>query len=368
MKTTIGELRKAMKQAMKAVNKGVCSIKAENGSLTIIASSIEGAIMIAVPVEGQIEDCNAVLSQKQIMAIFNGASDSASCQIKNVPGGVSLSFGGVRIKLLHPYEGDAESLLATAANAARKKAFTCTGGQLAKALKGPVNYAAKSDVRVYLTGTYFEAEDGVLRVTATDGIKLCTVKSEIATAEMSNFILPISTSQAIHAVFDSDDEFTVWQIGGDSNMTILLSNERVRWIATLVTGTYPKWRNVLPKDHRHAQVIVNCDALVCAVNRVMAVSDSMYVALLFSEKGVTVQSIDKEQSEILAFDKTLVSEENRFALNGKLLVDAVSCIDTTDIDIYLDGDNFPNNKIVFKPFDGENTVGNWIGFMMPTKV
>lgn len=369
MKTTIGELRGAMKKAMKAANKGNCGIEIKNNFLSVKASSMEGAVIIQVPADGTVDDCNASLSQKQIISIFNGVADTISCNFKKLEGGIAISFAGVRIKLLHLYDGEADSILTTANKLQKEKAFSTNGTKLAKIVDGPLNYAAKNDVRVFLTGAFFESDDGFLRVTGTDGIKLCTVKSDISASPATNFILPASAADAIHTVF-GDDEFSVEMVGLGDKMRILFSNERIRWIATLIGGTYPNWRKVMPKKHRYAQVTVDRDELVRAVNRITAVSDSTHAALVFSEDGLTVQSIDGEQREKFDFASTLVTEKTPFPFNGKLLVNAVSCVETSKVDLYLDGAELTTSKVVFNPdsIDDGKTMKDWIGFMMPLQI
>lgn len=369
MKTTIGDLRAAMKQAMKAVNKGICAIQIKHNTLYVKASSMEGAVMIDVPTKGHVENCSASLSQKQILAIFNGVSDNTDCTFKKADGdGMVISFAGARIKLLHPYDGEADSILETVP-LIKDKLFSTQGSKLSKLLDGPLNYAAKNDVRVFLMGVRFESDEGVLRLVGTDGIRLCTVKTDITAHSSANFILPISTAEAIHTVF-GESEFSVELIGHDDNARLLFSTEKTKWLVTLIAGNYPAWRKVMPGKNRYAQAVLDRDELVRAVNRVTAASDSAYAALVFSKDGVTVQSVDGEQREKFSVESTLMADEVTFPLNGKMLTNAVSCVETSKVDIYIDDPDALKGKIVFlsDPLDTDKVMKDWIGFMMPARV
>ncbi|SER35487.1 hypothetical protein [Giesbergeria anulus] len=368
MKTTIGNLRAAMKQAMKAVNKGICAIEIKHNSVYVKASSMEGAVIIDVPTKGSVENCSASLSQKQILAIFNGVSDSTDCTFKKVDSGIVISFAGARIRLLHPYDGEADSLFGTVP-LLKQKLFSTQGSKLSKLLDGPLNYAAKNDVRVFLMGVRFESDEGVLRLVGTDGIRLCTVKTDIAAHPSANFILPISTAEAIHTVF-GESEFSVEMIGQGDKMRLLFSTDRTKWLVTLIGGTYPTWRKAMPGKNRYAQAVLDRDELVRAVNRVTAASDSAYAALVFSKDGVTVQSVDGEQREKFSVESTLVASEVTFPFNGKMLINAVSCVETGKVDIYIDDADVLKGKVVLHsdPLDTDKVMKDWIGFMMPVRV
>lgn len=367
MQTTIGKLRTAMKKAMKAVNKGSCAIEIKHNSLYVKASSMEGAVMIAVPTDGALGNCNASLSQKQILAIFNGVADETICTFKKVENGIVISFAGARIRLLHPYDGEADSIFETV-GIVNQNLFSTQGDKLSKFLNGPLSYAAKNDVRVFLTGVRFESEDGFLRLVGTDGIRLCAVKTDIAASPSANFILPESNADAIHAVF-GDSEFSAEMIGDGDNMRLIFRTETIKWLVTLITGTYPNWRKVMPGENRYAQAVLDRDELVRAVNRVTAASDSVHAALVFSKGRVTVQSVDGEQREEFSVESTLVDGTVTFPFNGKLLINAVSCVETGKVDIYIDDADLQKCKVVFQsdPLDTDKAMKDWIGFMMPVR-
>lgn len=370
MKTTIGNLRAAMKQAMKAVNKGVCAIQIKDNTLYVKASSMEGAVMIDVPTKGHVENCSASLSQKQIIAIFNGVSDNTDCTFKKADGdGIVIGFAGARIKLLHPYDGEADSIFDTVPYL-RQNLFSIQGSKLSKFLDGPLNYAAKNDVRVFLTGVLFESYEGFVRLVGTDGIRLCTVKTDILAADpCANFILPVSTAEAIHTVF-GENEFSVEMFGQGENKRLLFSTDRTKWLVTLIAGQYPNWRKVIPHELRYAEAVLDRDELIRAVSRITAASDSAHAALVFSKDGVTVQSLDGEQREKFSVESTLDADEITFPFNGKMLTNAVSCVETSKVDIYIDDPDTLKGKIVFlsDPLDTDKVMKEWIGFMMPVRV
>jgi DNA polymerase III sliding clamp (beta) subunit (PCNA family) len=181
--------------------------------------------------------------------------------------------------------------------------------------------------------------------------------------------LPASAAEAIHAVFN-DSEFSVEMIGDGDNVRLLFSNDTIKWLVTLIAGTYPNWRKVMPQKNRHAQAVLDRDELVRAVNRVTAASDSVHAALVFSKGRVTVQSIDGEQREEFSVESTLVDDTVVFPFNGKMLTNAVSCVETEKVDIYIDDADLLKGKAVFHsdPLDTAKVMKDWIGFMMPLRV
>lgn len=368
MKTTIGALKSAIKKALKAAHTDSCAISVKDGSLKIMGSSFEGCVMVNVPSEGMVADCSATINSKQVGAILGSVSDSTSCTIKALEStGLSLSFAGARIKLVSPFKGDVEDMFdQPQVTGTRRMVFETTGSEIAALLSGPLSYAARSDVRTYLVSVYAQADHGILRLTGTDGHKLCTCTSEIATSvDMEDCILPLSVAEAVHTVFEADERFTVEQLGESTMMRLLLTSSRTQWLVTLIAGKYPEWKRVMPQPIQVAQITLGREALAAAVNRVLAASGNVCAVLIFSDKGLKVESTDGEQQEFFA-GQTTALKNHRIGITGKLLIDAVMAVETPTVVIGIDGNDPKRSKIVFKPVDAKIT--DWIGFMMPATV
>lgn len=364
MKTTIGALKSAIKKALKAADTASCAIQAQHGKLTIVAASAQGSIMIDVPVEGPVVDCSAVINAKQVGAILGGVADAVDCKIK-ADNGIVLSFGGSRIKLTQPFEDTVSDLFGVSLQGERIQAFETKGKDFSLLMDGPIQYAAKSDVRYYLVGVQAVFDDGFLRLTGTNGTKLCTAKGDIpAHAKMKPCIFPFSVAEAVRTVFDADEGFVVEQIGDQSNLRLLLRSERTQWVTSSIAGVYPDWRRVMPRRDRLGRATLSRDAVVDALWRVMAASNEQFAQVIFSEKGVEILSVDGEQREEFQMELA-VGKPIRIGVTGKLLAEAVEAVETSMFEISLDG-NDEIAKFVIAPVEAK--VSDWVGICMPARI
>lgn len=364
MKTTIGALKLAIKKALKAVDTASCAIQA-NGRLSVIGSSAQGSIRIDVPVEGTVTKCAATISAKQVGAILGGIDDAVTCTIKAAQEGIILSFGGSRIKLTQPYEDVVSDMFETTLKGERLTVFATTGKRLADLMAGPVDFASKHDIRYYLVGVEAMQDDGVLRVTGTNGTKLCTAASDIAaSAQMQSCIIPRNVAEAIGVVFGADEAFEFQQIGDAQNMRMFLGNEKIQWISSAIAGRYPDWKRIMPNPKRMGSVELSRDGFVSAVLRVQAASGEVYAKMIFSKEGVQIASPDGEQRETFPAQVALESPI-QIGFQSKLLAEAVEAVETPTFMLALDG-NDAASKFVITPVSAK--IDNWIGICMPARV
>jgi len=367
METTIGDLRSAIKKAIKAVDTASCAIRCEDGKLSIIASSAQGSIMIDVPAQGGGERRSANISSKQVGAIFGGVVDSFKCTIKKAGDGITLSFGGSRIKLLQPFEDGVTDMFQTAVAGTPDLMFSSTGKELSELLNGPVQYAAKNDVRHYFVGVQAISDGGRLRLTGTNGVKLCTARSGIQTSEeMKECIIPRPVAEAIGSVFESTDLINVHQIGDIGNMRFLLGNDRIKWVTSAIAGKYPDWKRIMPSDRRTAGLELARDSVVSAITRIMAASGEQFVVVVFEKNGIHIKSTDGEQREFFE-GKTGIESEICVGATGSALAETVEAVETTVVDFSINIHN-EVTRFVVRPSGPKIEISDWIGICMPAKI
>lgn len=378
MKTTIGALKGAIKKACKATGASNCAIKVENNQLSVIASSLNGNIKIDVPSEGGCLDCSASVTWKQVNAILGGGmGDDAPCDILPLKGdaaGIRLKFGGANIKLQTPYDPyEAVEMLHKPEETDCGQVvdvFQLEGKQFQELLSGPLQNAAKSDVRYYLVGIRMEAEGAGLRAIGTNGWALCSAlgREVDVNPAMKEFILPLATAEAIGEVFQGDEVIRVQQMGKDDNIRLLFSSASTRWMSNTISGKYPDWQRVLPKYWAaKTQCKLPRSGIVASINRILAASGQSFVVFNFSTNGVELKSPDGEQKE---FFETPVDLQGREAAvlgaTGELFAKAIASVNTENFILNLDwSDEKAPEKFILHPEDGEE---DWIGVVMPARV
>ncbi len=101
--------------------------------------------------------------------------------------------------------------------------------------------ASTDKTRAMLAGVHFEPEEGGLRLTANDSYRMSTRHLEGATVA-APAIVPAEALALLASQHQPGDKVEVWTSGHAAQFR----TGRLALSTTLVAGTYPSWRNVLP--------------------------------------------------------------------------------------------------------------------------
>lgn len=376
MKTTVGALRGAITKAVKAVGSATCAIKTQGNCLAVISSSVQGNIKIDVPTEGGVADCSASIGWRQVNAILGGGvSDDTACTIKSLPaGGVQLKFGGASIKLLTPYEAEeTEEMFRQQSSAPAGEAVVdilqTTGKQLGELIAGPLQHAAKSDVRYYLVGINLEQEHGLLRAVGTNGWALCSARANIeVNPDMKEFIMPLNAADAVREVFGSDEIIRLQQIGRADTLRLLLTSNTTRWMSGTIAGKYPDWRRVLPKDTSpKSRCELPRSGVVSAIHRILAASGQNFVNFSLSDNGVELLSPDGEQKEFFQTEISGLGDLRSLSATGQVIARAIASVKSEKFFLNFDWEHKgASGKFIICADD--HSENEWVSVVMPARV
>ena len=161
-----------------------------------------------------------------------------------------------------------------------------------------VSYAKSMDEdgRRYLNGVLLSVRGDVLTIAATDGRRLALVEKplEAGTAVDGDIILPAKASVELTRSLDGVGEVTIRV----SQSTIVFETADVVLTSKLIEGTYPNYRQVIPKTFAK-NVAIPRAAFSEALARVsMVVSDSSTsVRLTLGENTLTISANSNEVGE-----------------------------------------------------------------------
>ena len=189
---------------------------------------------------------------------------------------------------------------------------------------------AQQDVRYYLNGMLWEAEDSNLRAVATDGHRLA----------MSTRSLETSVSEKISAIIPRKGVMELSRLLGESNdIAMVIGNNHVRisgddfrFTSKLVDGSYPDYERVLPRGGTK-EVIGDRAGLKQAFSRAAILSNEKYrgVRLMLSNDLLKIVANNPEQEE--------AEEEIGVSYNGEELEIGFNVSYLLDVLNVLPGDN-----------------------------
>lgn len=259
-------------------------------------------------------------------------------------GEVEITGGGPRFRLRElsadDYPKVAEPDLQGAVST-DGKAFTDAIGQVSVA-------ASHDDARPILTGVYFEAEEGALRLVATDSYRLAVRNLPSVETGISGLI-PVRALRELSRTIGADE----LQIAIGSREATFASS-RGTLTARLIEGTFPNYRQLLPDSYPN-RLVIGRDALLEAIDRASLVAeDHIPVRLLLQEGGVelsvTRQDVGGETEHVEA---SYTGDEMTIAFNSRYLNDGVTAISGDEVVLeVLD----PLKPGVLSSVDGEDFV------------
>ncbi|GGG72675.1 hypothetical protein GCM10010918_30710 [Paenibacillus radicis (ex Gao et al. 2016)] len=191
-------------------------------------------------------------------------------------------------------------------------------------------------------------EHNDLKLTATDGVRLAsrTLPVEQSSETSASVIIPGKNLNKVSKMLDEEDYSTEIEVS-DNRIQFTCNETQVQ--SVLIEGTYPSIANVIPRSFL-AEVTVELSYLLHAIERsTVLASESAVMMEVNSGKLVLLSrtaQIGDVQDEVPI--EELKGDSFRIALNGKLFLDILRCIDCTYIQVKYTGKASP---IVIKPLD-----------------
>jgi DNA polymerase-3 subunit beta len=213
-------------------------------------------------------------------------------------------------------------------------AVTLAARDFATALRQVVPAASADDARPILTGVLLAAENGGLRLVATDSYRLAVrdLPGTSVLAEGQSVLVPSRALRELERLLGSADEITLrlgereaaFEVGG------------VRLTTRLIEGEFPNYRGLIPASHPN-RLTVGREALVEAVKRVklMARELNTPVRLAMSPEGLELVAITQDVGQAHEqLDATFEGADLTVAFNPDYLLSGVEV--TPGDEIFLD--------------------------------
>ncbi|MGC8905622.1 hypothetical protein [Thermus sp.] len=164
-----------------------------------------------------------------------------------------------------------------------------------------------------------EAEEGRVRVVATDGYRLHLHTLEAEVFQEGAYLLPAQAEGALRAL---EGELTFHRAWGGKALVAVAENGRAGF--PLAEGGFPSYRNALPSAPPLGEVEVERRALLQALKRALAVAhpENHPVRLRADGEGVRVEAMGEG---FLPLSEELLPGRGReeVVVNGRYLVDAL---------------------------------------------
>lgn len=173
-----------------------------------------------------------------------------------------------------------------------------------------------STIRPEISGVFMSQSNTVLTFAGTDSFRLTEVKIGesrfTSTLEDFSLIIPLRTAQEVVKMFADAEEISLFT---DSNQ-ILFEGDHEKIISRIIDGTFPDYKNIIPKDFK-TEVSVNKEEFLNAVKLVSA----------FSGKANDIKLKSGDNGKFLeVFSSDTALGESRYKIPAKIKGDDFTAI------------------------------------------
>ncbi len=254
-----------------------------------------------------------------------------------------------------------------------QKEFSLKRSEVISMLKS-VSYAQSvNEERYMLKGVFFQFDQNMLSLVATDGRRLAVTNREISVkeGEGGEFILPSLTVNEIEKLPDIGKEinisFTDRQVAFELKIETDDEEssgfkESVYLVSKVVEGKYPNYKQVIPKDDFN-NAEVERELMQECVHRAALVSDEkVTLRIKPDEMEITGQSVVGDACESMPINYK--GEEAAVSFNPRFLLDPLKSITKDKISLEFRDDMSPG---VFKVKDEDKENLTFLCVVMPIR-
>jgi DNA polymerase-3 subunit beta len=212
---------------------------------------------------------------------------------------------------------------------------------------------SRDETRPVLTGMLVVVEHGVLRMVATDSYRLCV--REVAVQDVVGDIELVIPGKAMEDVAKLAGSADTVSLGVAENQVVFSFGDTV-FVSRRIEGTFPNYRQLLPKEHT-TRVVVDRTELLEAVKRVSLMaqhSAPLRVKVSVPDHMMTLSATTQDVGDATEdLQVTPEGEDVEIAFNHAYLMDGVSVAESETVALEVTS---PLKPGVLKPAEGDGFV------------
>lgn len=330
-------------------------MEVREGTLKLSATNLE--IGVTAHVRGKIEEEGTFTVNGRLFSDYVGLLESSTVALALSGEHLEIRSGRVRTKI----HGQAAEEFPVIPTLAASSAFAVSSGDFSDALSQVLFAVSLSDARPELAGALLAFEGKAVTLVGTDSYRLAERRVELSGTAKSrqSIIVPLRAAAELARILaHAEGELSV----AASENQVLFSVGDVELLSRLVSGSFPNYQEIVPKNST-TKVVIDKDPLVRAIKS----------ASLFCRQGLNHVSFQFSSDRILVSASASTLGENTIELPANIegadvdivfdyryVLDGLSAIRASDVLIRLSGSSSPG---VFTP----NKDDGYLYLVMPIK-
>ncbi|HEV2378735.1 MAG TPA: DNA polymerase III subunit beta [Terriglobia bacterium] len=316
-------------------------MKAAEGKLEIRATDLEIALIASLPAKVKTEGALCVPAAKLTAIVKSLPDGEIAFSLKESH--LTVKAGRAVFNLLTISDQNFPEIPALAS------VFATLPGSLLRSLIERTSFAiSKEESRYTLNAALFELKGSTVRAITTDGHRLSVVESKAGDGDQgpgeseTQTLFPSNCLSVLLRLIDSAPGNALVEMGQDDRHLLFTVAGR-QLVARKISGQFPKWEAVLPKDNT-VSVELDCKALTSALERVLLLADERTNAVRLNlgngqlQVSCTSSELGDAEEEITVGDCPVFGE---IGFNGRYLLDFLKTAGTENIRLSLKDDQSP---------------------------
>jgi DNA polymerase-3 subunit beta len=315
-------------------------LEAKEGVLNISATNLE--IGMTAIVRGKIENEGTFTVNGRLFFEYINLVSNDTINLELVGDHLKVSAGSQQTKIT----GLAAEEFPVIPSIERDQTTVLGASEFREAASQVLFSVSVSDARPELSGVLMKLEEKTFTLVGTDSYRLAERKivAKSGAEDGSVNIVPLRTMQELVRVLgQSEGELEV----AVSDNQILFSVGEVELISRLISGTFPDYKEIIPKKSQ-TQVTLDKDPLVRAIKS----------ASLFCRQGLNHVSFQFSSDKILVSASASQVGENTVEVPAK--IEGADCDIVFDYRYILDGLNVISGSEISVKLDGGNSPGVFV--------
>ncbi|MCQ2279888.1 MAG: DNA polymerase III subunit beta [Bacteroidales bacterium] len=309
-----------------------CTMSAE-----IMLSTVEGEGSIAVPAKNLLETLK-LMSETPINFVTEDDGEKVNLKF-SVQGG---EYNG------HCFLGNEYPQAPMLGDC---KGFEIDAPILHKAISKTLFATGNDDLRPTMMGVLCELNEDNITFVATDAHKLVKYRnSAVQTVDPTSFILPKKPLQQLKSVIAGSTDSIRVDYSSENNH-IRFSFGNIVLYSSLLEGSYPKYRSVIPTNNDKT-FVVSRDAFLQCIRRVgLYANQSTYqirVSLTDEVTNINSEDIDYSKKAHESLSGTYTGEPMDIGFNAKFLREILENVDAPEVQLDM---SQPNRAAIIYPVD-----------------
>src|SRR5579859_404614 len=214
--------------------------------------------------------------------------------------------------------------------------------------------AATDDSRPILTGVHTQVSREQLTCVAADSFRLAVRIVPQAASELDHLLIPARTLTELGRILPAEGRVQV--IVTSNRNQVLFHTEQIDLVSRLLEGTFPNFRQILPKEYV-TRAVVPTQELASAIRSIMPfASNSGNIARLLTageqEEGQHIQveaTAEDVGSNVSRIEASVSGPEQHVILNAKYVADVLKATHTPEIALEVESNARP---VVLRPVGG----------------